>query len=855
MQIDGAVNNDVFGLAATGTPGGQTGTQPVSLDAIQEVQLVVSPYDVRQGGFSGGGINAVTKSGSNRVGGTAYMFARNQGLIGKIPGVVTPAIPSPGDTKVGKFTDRQGGFSLGGPIVHNKAFYFGNLDFARRNTPVGFSANGTSGQRWGVQANIQQVIDIAKSKYGFDPGGLDEFSRPNNADKVFIRTDFNVSPKNQLTVRANYVNGLAFVGFPGNTLYLMPDAYYSIADKLVSSVGQLNTTLGTTFNEFRVTYNRERNVRGDQAGNTPFPWVEVDFPDNTLVRFGTENSSQANRLNQNIMEITDDLTTLRGKHTITVGTHNEFFHFYNLFIQNLIGNYRFSSIANFQAGLAQAFSHNFSNTSNPLESAEFSVRQFGVYAGDQWRARQNFTLTYGVRADLPRFPDKPHANPLAVADFGYGTDIVPAPTMWSARAGFNWDVSNGSTNRSQLRGGAGLFTGRTPYVWLSNQYGNTGVDFTSLSVNFAAANSIPFIANPNAQPTTIPGGLTGRQTINLIDPAYKYPAVVRGNLAYDRNLGFWGLIGTGELVFSRNVKEIQYKNINYIPGGTQPDGRITYKKPDNNLNDVMLLTNTAQGSSTTVTVKIERPFRNGYHASGSYLYNHALSLNDGTASTAGSNWGNNPAGIDTNNPALTRSNYDVGHRVNLATSIPISLGKGIKSSVTLFYNGQQGRPYDQRWNGDANLDGRTNNDLLFIPASADQVNVLNGTWDQLNAYLSSDPATKDHRGQLIPRNAGRAPWSNQLDFRYGVNVPTGGKTKVELTMDIFNFLNLLNKEWGWQYFPTFPASAGLFGFGAIANGKETINLSTINSQSFQGTFTRDDLRSRWQAQWGLRVRF
>src|SRR3954467_4843316 len=231
MQIDGAVSNDVFGLSTTGTPGGQTGSQPISLDAIQEIQLVVSSYDVRQGGFTGGGVNAITKSGSNALHGTAYYFGRSQSLIGKIPGLTTTANANPADTKVGAFTDKQGGFSVGGPIVHSKAFYFGNYDAGRKNTPSGFSANGSSSVQWGTQSNVQQVIDVAKSKYGYDPGGLDEYSRPNNNDKYFLRTDFNLSARNQLTYRFNYVNSTANIGAINSGSYLLPDRFYSIQDK------------------------------------------------------------------------------------------------------------------------------------------------------------------------------------------------------------------------------------------------------------------------------------------------------------------------------------------------------------------------------------------------------------------------------------------------------------------------------------------------------------------------------------------------------------------------------------------------------------------------------------------------
>jgi hypothetical protein len=860
MQIDGAVNNDLFGLADTGTPGGQTGTQPISFDAISEIQLEVAPYDVRQGGFSGGAINVVTKSGSNALSGTAYMYARNQGLIGKIPGIATVATPSPADTPVGTFTDKQGGFSVGGRIVQNKAFFFGNLDLGRRNTPSGFSISGNSGQLWnaGDQALAQQALSILQNQYGFNPGSTDQFSKPNNSDKVFVRTDFNISPRNQLTVRANYVKGLSYNGTPTTSSYLLPDNFYSIEDKTLSSVGQWNSTFSSSaFNEFRVTYQRERNVRGDQPGFSAFPALQVDFPDGNNIKLGTETSSQANGLNQDIVELNDDVTWVKGKHTVTIGTHNEFFHFHNLFIQQIYGNYRFSSVANLQAGLAQSFSHNFSNDpSNPLLAADFGVQQFGAYAGDQWRAASNFTLTYGLRFDAPHFPDVPHANPLAVSDFGFRTDIAPAPKMLSPRVGFNWDLSNGGASRQQVRGGVGSYAGRTPYVWLSNNYGNTGVDFTSLSVPFSAANRIPFVANPSAQPTNVGGA--GKQTINMVDPSYKYPQILRGNLAYDRALGFWGLVGTAEFVWSKTLDDILYKDLNYVATGTRPvpDGRLTYTKFDNNLNDAVLLTNTHQGDTETIALKVERPFRNGFLVSGSYLYGRARSISDGGAFVALSSWRDQYVTFDANNPGLATSIYQVGSRVNLTGSVPIPLGKEFKSTASFFYNGQTGQPYSLVFNGDANGDTTTFNDIAFLPSDPSQVVVTNGTYAQLDAFLANDSAAKNNRGQTPNRNTGVSPWSNDLDFRYSVNVPTGSRAKVELSMDIINLLNLFNKNWGWVYYPNFNSPQPI-GFAGIdkATGKEILNLSTISSPNFLGTLSRDDLRSRWQAQWSARIRF
>lgn len=857
ISIDGAVNNDVFGLSANGTPGGQAGVEPISYDAIGEMQLVVAPYDVRQGGFSGGSINAVTKSGTNRFSGTGYFFSRSESLVGSIASTSDASLK----TKVGTFNDRQGGFSLGGPIVKNRAFFFGNFDIGRKATPNGFSVSGTTGQPWGHQDEVARILAISKG-YGYDAGSTDEFSKRGNNQKVFIRTDFNLSPKNQLTVRTNYIDAVADQS--GTTtsaiIYVMPGNFYQFSSKTSTTVGQLNSTWNTAFNEFRVTYQRTRDLR--DPGQL-FPHIQVDISGGANVRLGAELSSQQNRLDQDVVEATDDFTWLKGKHTFTFGTHNEFFKFLNVFVQNYYGQYRFSSIDNYAASIAQSFNHNFSNTGDPIQPAQFSVRQFGGYVGDVWRARANLTLTYGVRFDKPIFPDVPNANANTVAQFGYRTDIAPGPNMFSPRIGFNWDLTGGSSMRRQVRGGIGSFSGRTPYVWLSNQYSNNGVDFTAIAVSFNANNRVAFVADPNKQPNSVPGGVAGNQTVNFIDPDYKYPRVLRGNLAYDHELGFWGLVGVAEVLFSSNQNEIRYQNLNYVQTNTRSDGRPTYAKKITTVNDAILLTNAAEGGQWSVSYKLDRPFRNGYAVGGSYLYGRARSVIDGTSSVAASNFFGLYQAGDINNPPLAISDFDPGHRVQLTATVPIPLGGGLSSRASFYYNGQSGRPYSIVFNNDVNLDSRTTNDLIFIPATEGQVNVINGTWAQLDAFLSADDATKDYRGQIAPRNTGRAPWTNKLDFSYGVDIPTRSRAKVELRMDIQNLLNLLNHEWGWSYYPNFGGPT-IIGATVAADGKYTYNLNTITGANFlaqgslwnvPGTFTRDDLRSRWQAQWSARIRF
>lgn len=851
LQIDGAINNDLFGVATSGTPGAQTGTQPISLDAIEELQLVVAPYDVRQGGFSGGGVNAITKSGTNRLNGTAYTYGRNEKFVGK----------GPTGTPVGTFSDKQGGASLGGPIARNKAFFFGNFDMGRKITPTGYSLDGATGQNWGHLGEAQRFRDILKNVYGYDPGGFTEFSRRNDNNKLFARTDVNLSSTHRLTVRHNYVHGLADVGSQSQFTYQFPDNFYVILNTSNSTVAQLDSTFGRAFNQFRITYQRERNHREPQPGLKPFPSVLVDLADATQLQAGLDASSHANALDQDILEITNDFTLLRGAHTYVIGTHNELFKFRNLFIQNLFGNYRFASLDNLAAGIAGSFAYGYSNTGDPLQAATFPVHQFGAYVGDQWRVAQRVTLTYGLRLDKPLFPETPHRNAVSEANFNYRTDVVPSPTQWSPRLGFNWNLSGDASVQQQVRGGVGMFSGRTPYVWLSNQYGNTGIDFTRLSVSFSRTNTVPFAADPNAQPRNIGGAQTNE--IDLVDPKYKFPALTRGNLAYDRSLGFGGLIGTAELLFSRNIHDVKYQNLNFAITGARPDGRPVYSRVVSTLSNVILLTNTTEGSQWSTSFKVDRPFRNGFSASGSYLYGRARSIIDIQNSTAGSNWGQLFTSGDINNPPLTRSIYDVGHRVNLAMTARIPIRHDFYGMLSLYYNGQSGQPYSTNFTGDANNETRTANDILYVPAASGEVILTCGTvgcpgvdmWATLDNYIKNDNALSGYRGKLAIRNAGRAPRGNTLDLHFAANVPTKSRAKVELTMDVLNVINAVNHDKGLIQYPNFNDILAIrWGGIDAATGKEIYDISPLLASNFT-KFVRDDLRSRWQAQWGLRVRF
>lgn len=855
IQIDGALNNDLFGLASSGgVPGGGMDTQPIAFDAIQEIQLVVSPYDVRQGGFSGGGINAITKSGTNAFHGTGFFFGRNQAWVGK--GVTNTAISN--------FSEKQGGGSLGGRLIENRAFFFGSGEVYRRLKPTGVSVGGTGVAFGGgaYDALVDQYLGILKNTYGYTPSpdAKGEFGRKTDNNKYFGRLDFNLGSGHQLTIRHNYIDALTDIGTPTQTFFKTPDNYYRFVDKTNSSVAQLNSTFGRAVNELRVVYTTVRDHREPQPfEQKPFPQVNVLLASGVNIQSGREQFSGANQLDQDILEVTDSLTLLKGQHTLTLGSSNQFFKFRNLFIRDFFGTYSFTSLANFAAGVAQSYDLSYSATSNPQQAAQFGIRALGFYAGDQWRVAPSVTVTLGVRVDIPTYPDTPNANPLAVSNFGYRTDITPKNTLYSPRIGFNYDIHGDGSE--QVRGGVGIFAGRPPYVFISNQYGNTGVDFTRIGASSNTANRIPFIADVNAQAKVVTGASAGSFTneIDLIDPDFKYPSVLRGNVGWDRKLP-WGLYGSGEFVWSLTQNDVRYQNLNYVPSVTVTGvgGRPFFIKKVSTLSDVILLTNTDQGSSWTASYEIRRPFKNGWFFSAAYSYNDSKSVQDVTSDQAASAWGNTSVPGDPNNQPLTRSSFAVGHRVNLSASYDFKLPMGANATISVFYAGTSGRPFTMAFSRDVNGDSRGSNDLLYIPASATEggFTYTGGSYNDLLTFVQGDPCLKDYVGKIIPRNACRGPWTNTLDGKLAIQLPFK-KVKAEITLDALNLINLFDNKGGLFQYASFnqlqvigsnptsvTATAPFVGY----------NLTTLTNTTFT-KFFRDDLRSRWQLQLGGRLRF
>ena len=897
FSIDGTVNNDVFGLAASGTNGGQTGTQPISLDAIEEINIEIAPFDVRMGGFTGGGINAVTRSGTNEIKGSAYYFVNNQGLTGK--GV----LESTEGQRVPDYSERQYGFRVGGPIIKDKLFFFANAELTERTQPKLFGLDEGSNL---TQQEVDQVVSVIdRIAPNANIGNSERFNENAETKKFFIRFDWNINDKNKFSIRHNYVNSESLSIFRNANTFVLSGGAQFFPSTTNTTVAELNTRFSNSVaNELRVGYTTVRDDRGFVGD--PFPFVRVDFG-NRRIQLGSEQFGTANTLNQDVFTLTNNLSIYKGKHTITLGTHNEFYKVFNLFIRQAFGSYRYSSLDDWlTVGTPNevaplSYDYSFSNVpGNPNWGAEFGAAQLGFYAQDEYQATNNLKLTFGLRADIPVFFDQPTANPTfnnsAVAsEYGVSTDIMPSSNiLWSPRVGFNWDVRGDQT--FQVRGGAGIFSGRLPFVWLSNQFSNSGIEISRLQAlrtrgDFPA--DFTFNPNPFNQPNAADLGLpTFTSEINVTDPNFKYPQVFRLNLGSDYRLNN-GVLVSFDGIYTKNLNNILYQNLNiagledgnftpYLGADNRPRFNGARLNPD--FTDIIYLTNTNEGDAYNLSAQISKKFESGLYANIGYNYGVSKDINPGTSSQAVSNFRGVPTIGNPNNPELSFSNFMVPHRLIGTITYRKEYAGFMASSVGIFYNGQSGLGQSFTYNGDMNRDGVFGNDLIFVPGQRtdillfDRYSFSNGEWvlqasaDQqyadLDNFINNESYLSGRRGDYAERNGGRTPFEHRFDIRFTQEFRTKTAGKLEFTLDILNFGNMINSEWGRSYNSnnSQPISVASFGRVAGINEPRTVNgvatTVTTDRPAFKSfvsgsdeSFAVNDFFSRWRAQFGLRYTF
>lgn len=908
FQIDGAVANDVFALGAAGTAGSQANSNFVSLDAIERIRVNVSPYDIRQSGFTGGLVNAITRGGTNTVKGSVFLFGRNQDLVGLSP----DAAQKPFD----KFYDVQFGGRVGGPIIKDKLLFHVTAEGRLRSTPLVVGLNDpTELNNFAADAAVlDRIIDIARNQYGYDPGTYGTTNIRNNSASVIARLDWNVDESNKIQLRHNFTYGIQDRNLLRNNLnYSLTSRMNTFESVNNQTVFQWNGVLAPSLsNELRVsmTQTNDRRILPGSASGDPiaFPEVRIQVGSGLNVVLGPERSSQANALDQTIIALTDDLTWFTGDHTITLGTHNEFSRFNNLFIQDFYGSIQYASVDAFADSLANFYRISYANDSitggNPMPRAAWNMLQLGAYLQDEWQVTDRLRLTGGLRIDMPVFLSTPYENPTFAQAFpGRSTSAVPdGIVLFSPRFGFNFDPTG--TKSVQIRGGSGIFTGRVAAVWLSNQYSNTGMDL--FRAELGANNSPNSINNTLGQPfrwditqrpprpgdSLYPGSAINTTSINITDRDFTLPQVWRSTLATDVKL-MRGLTLTLEGMYGEFLNQVDYRNLNLRPSnlryvvdgdtliGVSPiDGRKLYaggaadSLVDRRFTQVILMSSRNAGHQYSASTQLRLDENNalvpGLSAMMSYTYGRTQDLTSSTAATALSQWIGTD-GIDPNNLQVGISNFDQLHRVAINASYRIGWSEGYSTTLGLFYSGNSGRPYSISYAQDFNGDNASGgNDLVYIPRREDfntrvvipkpaDVTDLRSPeqiWSQMMALIDANPLLKEYQGQILPRNALREPWVNQLDLRISQELPGW-----QFTLDVQNLLNFIDPSWGLQRFVDFQSS-NLFGLVLDsqnkpfdAQGRLRMSYSEPLTAGRPGIYIIDNFFSRWRAQLGVRYSF
>lgn len=896
LTIDGAVSNDVFGLNDAGTNGASTGVSPISLDAIEEMTVQIAPFDVRAGGFAGGGISAVTRSGTNEVQGSAYFFTRNQSLTGKTAfGVLSEGQER---TRLADFTERQYGARVGGPLIKDKLFFFLNYEKTESNTPLSF-APGEDGSLLSV-SDLERIATRANA-LGYNPGSFTDQASSNESDKIFTRLDYNINDVHKLTARYSYVNGSAVDLNRSATALTFSNGGILRKSTTNSGVVELNSRFSNTLSNNLVvgvtTVREPRTAPGD-----PFPRVLIQLGDNRNVNLGTEAFSTVNQLDQNIVTLTNNLTLYKGNHTLTFGTHNEYYKIYNGFISNAYGSYTFrqspvtdvnpttgqpyTGIENFERGLASIFQHSYSNTDDPRQGADFSALQLGFYVQDEFQVSSNFKLTGGIRVDIPIYLTDPMENTdfnnsILAARYDVQTNRMPKPAfMWSPRVGFNWDV-NGDRS-TVLRGGVGVFTSRFPFVWAGGAYTQSGVLLggNNLSVNQNTAPNIPFIPDVNAQPKSS-ADFSPSGNISVLEENLRLPQIARTSIGIDHQLP-WGITATGEFMYSKNLNSFRFTDLNVTDPIGQLEGadnRLLYasapaeRRVLPNYTQVVYISNVDQGYSWSATAQLSKSFSQGFFGSLAYTYTESKDLFSGSSSQNQSNFFRTATVNGSNNVTLGHNPFSAGSRIVGYVSYHKEYVNNLGTTLSLVYNGQSGARFSYLIQGDpgAHAAGGGGSDLyslMYIPRDASEIRFVQvgdgptaaQQWEAFDAFIEANPYLRDRRGQYAERNGDRAPFSHRFDFRILQDVFTnvGGKRNtIQISFDIMNVGALLNKRWGEQY-----SGGGSFwdnSFRPITfdsyepdSRVPRYRLGNLNENT---PYFVSDIPSRWSAQFGVRYIF
>lgn len=855
ITVDGASFNNSFGLSSSL---GASGVEPISLEAIEQVQVMIAPYDVRNGSFTGAGINSVTKSGTNDWQAAAYFYKKSPSLTGWRQKDDEP--------KINEFKYNQYGVSLSGPIIKNKLFFFINGELDRQETPINYRARKSSSDpitgnySKADEETLNSIRKFLVDNFNYNPGTYNVTNIPTEADRITARIDWNINRKNTMSVKYFYLrsyntdspssSGAPAGGRGPNSESIPFSSCYSRSHNNFNIVMfDLNTTINERMsNTLKVGYSALRDYCEMDGGF--FPQVDIlDGSGRSFTTFGTEANSYNNMLNSDIYQIQDNFLLTLGKHQLTIGTQSDYRHFKNGYANSFAGQWSYASVDDFYADVNAYLSWKQNGSipsQRPTTNASYfkqvyikdgstdfpyaivDVLSLGFYVQDKWTVIPNLKLTLGLRLDTPIFLNELERNPEVEAltfQGGQKIDVSKYPKtkpLFSPRLGFNWDVFDNRT--FQVRGGTGIFSGTPPYVWLSNQAGNNGLLFGLLS------KGRPFDGVAIYQPTAA-DIQNSKMDLAVTDRNFKYPQLWKTDIAADFMFGD-GWILTGELLYNKDIHAIYHTNIGlneptgyvmeggkegrpFFATGVNSKGRPTGYFITDKTENVVMMKNTSKGYSIYTTFQLQKNFMHGplkgLYINGSFTFGKSKSVTDGSSSVASSAWKYRPA-INPNAEEIGFSAASFDNRLLLQVAYTANWSKNAATNFGVVYQRYRPFRFSYTYNGDVNGDGQSMNDLIFIPAKMSDINIVPAAgdtrskeqiWQQIDNFIEQDDYLSKHRGEYAERNGGVVPFANQVDVNishdFKVPLRNGKVNTIRFSFDISNFLNLLNKDWGVQY--------------------------------------------------------
>jgi outer membrane receptor protein involved in Fe transport len=925
ITVDGSYFNNSFGLA--GQPGDRTGVAPISIDAIEAVQVNIAPFDVRQGNFVGASVNTVTKSGTNDFSGSVYFNTRDESLVGTRVGgrAFNP----------GTFDFKQFGGRLGGPIIKNKLFFFVSYETDGLEEPgTTWQANPSigpaplapvTGQMTRVRAStLDSLSNYLLTNFNYATGPYEGYTHETPSSRLTAKIDFALNDRSKFILRYTelssdtdvLLSNSSSLGFGNrrtnpNGLNFQ-NSNYQIMENISSLVGEWNTLIGSNMaNNLIVGYTKNDESRASRGSF--FPMVDVLEGSSVFTTFGFEPFTPSNELRYNSTQLQNNFTIYGDRHDLTFGVSWERYESENVFFPGSQSVYVYNSLADFYTD-ANGYLANPTRTTSPVTLRRFQVRWSnipgqtkpiqplevtfaGAYAQDEWRFNDDLTLTLGLRVDAPKFGDTGFENTQVDAmnfrdekgnTVQYSTKKLPdSKLLFSPRLGVNWDVTGDGV--TQVRGGTGVFTGRPAYVWISNQIGNNGVLTGFESVDNTTAR--PFNPNPDHyKPTTVTGAPAVQYELAFTDKDFKFPQQWRTNLAIDRKLP-WELTGTVEWMFGKDVNGVYYIDANQsTPDGnfSGPDNRPRWFTDDcpttviagqtyntgtqQRLNcfvtSAIVLKNQNIGSNWNIAASLERSFSGGFYAKAAYSYGWARNTVD-PGSIAFGSWNNNQHVYGPNNPGAGFSGNSLGHRYFVVASYTRNILPIGPTGLSVFLDSRTTGNGSYVFGGDMNGDGGTSNDLIYIPKNMAEMNFLPITsgattlftpaQQQLafENFIMQDRYLRNNRGKYAERGAVWMPMTTRMDLSLTQDIvrSVGGKpNRLQMRMDILNFTNLLNSDWGRSY--NFVSTSPLVPAGVDAQNRPQYRMRTVGSSLLSRSFQRSSGTSDvFRIQLGIRYTF